>query len=285
MSVGIEGGKQTKQRRKKYLATYLHSLLFEKKLQVINASPPIPDGTGSIAFHPAGKRFNSVSVRRPDYGLLSGSRDWVCDFDLPDLHSAGLKYHFPYEVEVTDLRCDGYIISFSRKVCCIVELTVPMEDNIEYWHQVKTEKYNKAFADLPGWTIHLVVAEVGCRGWIPGRFSSLLRGLGFIPTEIRTIHNDTQLLVRKCSYIIWLSRFNKDFQTFRVTVTDRKNADSSSLPAKGYIQVSNAKNSMPSTTKTPTTLTFNKLPDRTVTILQAVFLTKRNYLTLTIGRS
>jgi hypothetical protein len=94
------------------------------------------------------------------------------------------RYNFPYDVEPTDLRCDGYIISASQKVCFVVELTVPMEDNIEYWHQVKTEKYNKAFAGVVDWKIHHVVVEVGCRGWIPGRFSSLMRKLGLIQKKL-----------------------------------------------------------------------------------------------------
>ena len=45
------------------------------------------------------------------------------------------------------------------------------------------------------------------------RFFSLMRLLDFL-TEI---HDDAQLLARKCSYVIWLNRYNKDFQPMRIT--------------------------------------------------------------------
>jgi len=135
---------------------YLASQI-QKKLQVINGSA-MTNEIAHINFHPAGKRPSPIGIRRDDFGLLASARDWVCDFDLPELHSSGSKYHVPYEIDLTNLRCDGYIFSLSNKVCIIVELTVPMEDNIEYWHQFKTDK---AFSDVIGWKIYHVALEIG----------------------------------------------------------------------------------------------------------------------------
>jgi len=76
----------------------------------------------------------------------------------------------------------------------------------------------KELSHLQDWTIVYLIIEVGCRGWIPGRFFPLLRKIGFSGQELRRVHENLQLLARKCSYVIWLNRFNKDFQPFRITV-------------------------------------------------------------------
>ena len=130
------------------------------------------------------------------------------------------KYVFPHDVDTTDLRCDAHIISRSKKICIVIELTVPMEDNIEYWHTFKLEKYMSALMNIKDWTFHYLVLEVGCRGWIPPRFFSLMRQLGFSNRELRVMHDNAQLIARKCSYVIWLNRYNKDFHPLRILISD-----------------------------------------------------------------
>ena len=49
------------------------------------------------------------------------------------------------------------------------------------------------------------------RVFIPSRFFSMTRQLGFSSTESRKMHNDLQFTARRCSYIIWVNRFNKEF--------------------------------------------------------------------------
>jgi RNA:NAD 2'-phosphotransferase (TPT1/KptA family) len=106
-------------------------------------------------------------TRSQNLNVLAEARDWVCDFDLPDLRGDGPPYAFPVDIDANDLRCDGYIVSRSRKICILTELTVPFEDNIERWHLEKMEKYSKALSHVLGWTFHYLILEVGCRGWIP----------------------------------------------------------------------------------------------------------------------
>jgi hypothetical protein len=84
-----------------------------------------------------------------------------------------------------------------------------MEENIEHWHVKKLEKYSKLVC--PGWQVHFLILEVGCRGFVPSRVVSLLRKLGLTSPESRTLCNNLQLVARKCSYVIWINRFNKDF--------------------------------------------------------------------------
>ena len=173
---------------------------------------------------------------RKNYGILYEARDWVCDFDLPELHRTS-PYQFPVDVDITSLVCDGYIISRSRRICIILELTVPMEENIEYWHQIKLGKYSTL--QSPGWHIHYFSIEVGCRGFVPPRFSGISRLLGFDTSEFKRLRDNLQLVVRKCSYIIWLNRFNKDFNsTFRISVDGLSSTHAPSVSDKQVFPLS-----------------------------------------------
>jgi hypothetical protein len=87
-----------------------------------------------------------------------------------------------------DIRCDGYILSRSKKICIIIELTVPMEENIEHWHSEKRSRYSKITS--PNWSFQYLIFEIGCRGFIPSRFFSLMRRLGFTK-----VHSDECLMI------------------------------------------------------------------------------------------
>ena len=200
-----------------HLATCIQRRVNEVNAQPLGETLPLRK---PVIFVPAGSIPKSTkSPPHYDFGLLSGARDWSCDFDLPEFRH-GAPYSFPQDVDATDIRCDGFIISRSKRILIIVELTVPMEDNIEHWHAVKTEKHVKALSHLRDWKIFYVILEVGCRGWTPPRFPGLLRKLGFRGTEPRIISDNVQLLARKCSYVIWLNRFHKEFQHGRIVVSE-----------------------------------------------------------------
>ena len=100
-----------------------------------------------------------------------------------------------------------------------------MEANIEYWHSEKRNRYSKITS--PDWSFHYSIFEIGCRGFIPTRFFSLMRQLGFTKVQFRRIYNDLQLLVRRCSYIIWVNRYNKEFFPFRFSVINGRVSRSS----------------------------------------------------------
>jgi len=153
-----------------------------------------------------------------DFGLLNEARDWVCDFDLPELHVSS-TYYFPHDVEISDVRCDGYIISRAAKRCIILELTVPMEENIEYWHTEKLNKYIKLAP--PNWKIDFFILEIGCRGFIPSRYFSMVRNIGFTNSEAKVLYNNVQLIARKCSYVIGLIGIIKIFNSLELLILRR----------------------------------------------------------------
>ena len=61
--------------------------------------------------------------------------------------------------------------------------------------------------------------EVGARGWIPSNVASSLARLGL--PAVKNLCGKLGLLAVKSSYVIWLNRFNKDFQTWRISVGDQ----------------------------------------------------------------
>ena len=95
-------------------------------------------------------------------GLLSLARDWTCNFDLPEFRVSSGAYLFPQEICATPLKIDGFIISKSRRLCILVELTAPMEHNIQKWHQSKLKKYESELeAERNGWKLLASSWKVG----------------------------------------------------------------------------------------------------------------------------
>ena len=192
-----------------------------RKISEVNASQKVVTRP-PIRFVPAGK-VPPRGVTRKDFGLLDLARDWSCDFHLPEFHKYS-PYHIPLEVDISTLMCDGFIISRSKKIFIVLELSVPMEENIENRHQEKLKKYSKLVC--PGWEVFLLIFEIGCRGFVV----SLVRKLGFTPPETRKLRDNLQLVARRCSYIVWINRFNKDFNTtLRVSVDGVSITDEASL--------------------------------------------------------
>ena len=165
------------------------------------------------------RRAGSAPLQQ-DFGLLSEARDWECDFDLPEWRSADSKQLvFPHDVCATSLRIDGYLVSRSKRICVAgPELTAPMEENVAAWAVSKRTKYSEIQKDAAvGWRVHVVTLEVGSRGWIPPAFRQSLLQLGFTTAESKSLADKCQLVARRCSYIIWLNRFNREFQPWRIS--------------------------------------------------------------------
>ena len=111
------------------------------------------------------------------------------------------------------------MLSRKHRICVGIELAVPLEHNIEKWHQSKLAKYENEIrieAERNNWQFHTCILEVGARGWIPPSLVSALNKLGL--PAVSALSNRLSLLALKSSYIIWLNRFNRDFSPWRLTV-------------------------------------------------------------------
>ena len=188
----------------------------KKKLSYINSLPPANTKPVPVPFVRAGEKKSVVSQqrqRRAPTGLLSHARDWEADFDLPEYRTNGSVFAFPYDVCATPLRIDAYLISRTSKICIAgPELTAPMEENIHFWNKTKRDKYQVLrFPETKGWCVHELILEVGWRGFIPPSFRNALKKLNFDSGEIRHLENECSLMSQRCSYVIYLHRFNKMF--------------------------------------------------------------------------
>jgi hypothetical protein len=186
----------------------------QAKLKEVNALP-MEAGSAAASFVKAGAVVPKARKSVPRLGLLAGARDWECDFDLPELRPSHSAYVFPHDVCETSYRVDGYVVSRSTRVCIVgPELTCPTEERIAHWRLEKTarcERYeSKTFRLTP------LTLEVGCRGFIPPTFDAGIRQLAFTPAEIRDLRDQCSLMSRRCSFIIWLNRDNRDFKPWRL---------------------------------------------------------------------
>ena len=86
----------------------------------------------------------------------------------------------------------------------------------------KTGKYEKMIADhgSPSWKLKFIVAEVGCRGYIPPSFRKALQLFGFTSKELKALVDECSLVSRRSSYYIWLKLFHQTFIPFQMVQVD-----------------------------------------------------------------
>jgi hypothetical protein len=183
-----------------------------------------PSNTG-IVFVPAGtkvprRKTKQQPRRRPN--VLDQAQDWEVMCDLKSDNAGHSIFIFPQDVVLTSAKPDLVVLSRKLKICIVWELTAPLEENIETRHSSKLDKYIKELSDnvLPGWTLDIVCGEVGAKGWVPPNFTKDLRRLfGFSKSQSVKLADGCSLVARKCSYVIWANRNNRDFVPFPMTLS------------------------------------------------------------------
>ena len=100
-----------------------------------------------------------------------------------------------------------------RKICIIIEMTTPMDINIEQWHSVKLEKYQVGIQQQADreWSVYVFPIEVGARGYVHNRVHGYFLQLGIDRKSATSTIRRMSHMARRCSYVIWLYRFNQYF--------------------------------------------------------------------------
>ena len=116
---------------------------------------------------------------------------------------------------LTATKIDGYIMSESARICIGLELTCPMEENLAKQHSFKQQKYEQLASEAAqnGWRFEKLIIEVGARGFVP---CHVHKALSRLDIKAKSLINKLVIWAQKCSYVIWINRFNKDFQTWRL---------------------------------------------------------------------
>ena len=141
--------------------------------------------------------------------VLEKANDWKADFDL---HSAKeeVKYSMDQRVCSTTFKPDGYVVSHEEKLCVVIELTCPMEENMDKWHLKKKEKYKQELQSEVYEMIYVVV-EVGARGGMLNTLRREFRRLGLTKAEVSKLVDECRRMAERCSFAVWCQRFTKDF--------------------------------------------------------------------------
>ena len=107
-------------------------------------------------------------------GVLLTANDWTLIFDSPEDPLV-----FPGYIIQTSLCPDVVIYSNTTKQNFILELTVPMEDNVVQCHIDKESKYAKLLdLNIDQWTGQVFGLEDVSRGYVATSFCFMLRKLG-----------------------------------------------------------------------------------------------------------
>ena len=129
------------------------------------------------------------NMRKPS--TLEGCMDWHVATDN--------------EIALTTKRPD--IWSVKAKKVFIIELTVPNEENFDWAHQRKLEKYEDLREQCVrnGWITNVFPIEVGCRGFIANSTSVFLTNLELPPSDKRKYMEKIQDKALTASAWIWQS--------------------------------------------------------------------------------
>jgi hypothetical protein len=194
-------------RHNNILKKAMEKKLQEKNDEALKLADPIDLSKRPIKFVQAGEaKFNKMARRDERRCLLDSATDWNCGFDLPD-EEEEKAYEFPMEAcpkMGAQGNPDGFIWSKRKKVCILIELTRPMEENILKWQAKKLAKSDD-------YEVIYMIWEVGARGWIPTNVSAGLKKLGFKTKERQKVITDCRLAALRSYYVIWVQKYNKSF--------------------------------------------------------------------------
>ncbi|XP_057292608.1 uncharacterized protein LOC130621329 [Hydractinia symbiolongicarpus] len=183
----------------------------------------------------------------PPIGILHSASDWtvMCDLDTTLI--------IPPDVVVTQLRPDIVLLSRMTNAVIVIELTCPCEENMEKWHDTKTDKYSLLLRTIQvnGWAVHFFAVEIGARVYCSDSVRTCLRRLGFPPKLIRCTLKLLGFIAMKCSFHIWLARDSKPWET-RTTTTDSFPESKSPFKfakSKSPVHITDRKMTSPGSTK------------------------------------
>ena len=145
------------------------------------------------------------------FGILLLAQDWLFHIDLPEFIEAGTQYRVPHDIILTNLKPDLLLISWKQKIIIIIEITSPNDNNLEYWRKKKRDKYDKLKRWVAyGWACHVFSLEVSSRGFVQANsFYELCAALGIEGPNRKSLRNSLSKIALRCSYVVWINRFNK----------------------------------------------------------------------------
>jgi len=172
-------------------------------------SIPAPS-TNLISFVRAGEKCTQQSANKMP-GILPRATDWVL---LQDKKNDPAP--FPAHIAITSKRPDIVIYSPSLCTVIMIELTCPIEDNIEgAYASSKRGRYAELERECiaNGWSPHLFTVVVGSRGYCAGSVRDCLLELGLDKAQANKTVTEASRTASRCSYLIYTRRNVKEWVT------------------------------------------------------------------------
>ena len=179
------------------------------KASTVKKICPLKTGLEPVSFIKKGQRTRKD--REVKTGLLDTATDLVVQIDLRQKVS-----HFPPHITTTSDR--PYLVLYSNitKVVIMIELTSPVEDNLEKWRVVKSTKYEKlaeSIRDGGDWKAFVFTVEVGARGFVANKTAGVLRRLGLSEKDGRNLTKKISRTAIRSSHFIWICRNTKEWSS------------------------------------------------------------------------
>ena len=154
------------------------------------------------------------AVSKAKVGLLDSAAGWIIYDDL------GQKLVFPTYIYATSQRPDIVIVSNNTRAVILVELTSPLEENMQQRNSDKRKKYEELIEGCRAndWKAHLFCVEVGARGFVADSFFGAMRRLGLKNSEVKEMKRKVSNIALRCSYAIYIQRDKPEFVKWKMDV-------------------------------------------------------------------
>jgi hypothetical protein len=168
---------------------------------------PIIPSLQSSFVRPGEKPRTQSRKKHTASGILQRTTDWSI---YTDIAACGRTRDILYTVGgclFTNDRPDCVLVSHNLMSVVIIELTCPLEKNVNSQHVYKSGKYLwiKHMMGLSGWKVDIFAVEVSVRGCASSALRNCLKTLGFSANESRHVITDLQRTAIKSSAVIYMS--------------------------------------------------------------------------------
>ena len=198
-SVALFGGRYTwrHDRVLKYIVTTCEEIVDKYNVTPHNTKP-----VTNIRFIRKGEPTPAKAKKEVRRCILGVGSDWTV---LCDLSS---QLVVPDEIAITLSRPDILMMSRKTKAVILCELTCPWEENAEWAHERKLEKYEELKNQMMdnGWSVRVYAVEVGCRGFVSRTLRGFLKDIGCSNRKIKKTIKDCCEAAERSSVSIYMSR-------------------------------------------------------------------------------
>ena len=179
----------------------------KRRAETVKIITPMKTGMEPVRFMEQGQK--AKKKKKEKTGILDTASDWVVQVDLRKKQT-----HFSTHIITTTDRPDLVLYSDRAKVVVMIELTSPIEDNLEKWRVLKSTKYEKLAENIREgglWKPTVLTIEVGARGFAAKRTAGMWRRLGLAEKEGRKLTEKISRTAIRCSHYIWICRNTKEW--------------------------------------------------------------------------